>query len=202
MCWEEDGSTQPEWIVDPQLTTDDEAMLHVLAVEQLTAGAQRRCDDEGIVDREAVPLGEHHRFGMRLDIDRVNCAGKASNRDQRLAQLIPVEPKPPTRDIGELIKDLHADVAASPKQLFGNLCPLVLREGIDQDIGIEKRAHALTRVRLVTVEPPSRRNRLSQGANTLERPLAAAVPVNIEGTFASDMHFDIVAFLQPERFHN
>jgi hypothetical protein len=113
------------------------ASVQVLGEQERAAGAYRSGNDQPVIDREAVSLGDVESEFVGLKIERPDRAHGA-DRHQDLAKLAEIERKLAPGNCREFVEHLNAHHAADRKQRFG---PVgfrgVLREEIDGSAAAE-----------------------------------------------------------------
>ena len=121
-------------------------VLHVFAHDRLAFRNQRCCDDQRIINRKSVALGEAQCLVMGFFADRHHRAHGPDCR-QHFANFLDRHLEPARGHGRELVQDLDADDPAGAQELFGAIgffC--VAGEQVEQNLGIEEslsRAHWL-----------------------------------------------------------
>ncbi len=72
-----------------QPVIDDEAVLHVLAIQTVTSGMERGGDDHAVVESEAVALGDSQAELMVADRQRHDCMDTRAYQRQTCVDLFP-----------------------------------------------------------------------------------------------------------------
>ncbi len=97
---------------------------------------------------------------MDFKVEGMDGARKRANRAQRIFELNPVECEFAARDICEFVQNLDAQISATSEESFGDDRSAIVREGIYDDVRIEKDLrHSATLIGFLPVEAPASRKR-------------------------------------------
>jgi hypothetical protein len=124
------------------------AVLQILAVERLATGFEPRCDDEGIVEAESVPL-LHVESAPIQRRSRVNAPQGNQYTVQELARVFSRGVELAGDDVDRLLDHLVADAAAPglqglPHHVFRALVLPYIRliEQVDENVAVEEHVSA------------------------------------------------------------
>ena len=107
--------------IDDRQTFDTPAGLKVLRQQCVASGFKRRCDDQRVVEAEAVRVGKRDGLGVDTDIDWANRIERCSHVGNGFGDNLPFEAELAAEDGSELVQNLHADYAARQDHLSRHL---------------------------------------------------------------------------------
>lgn len=85
-----------------------------------------------------MALRQRDGAGVRFDIDGMDRPRECADSRQGLSGLLPIETEFSTRDVGELVENLDADIAALAQQRFRRDRSVIVGESVNKDIRIEE----------------------------------------------------------------